>query len=120
MGQFAAQSVAVLLLRSQNTDPETFKVPCAPVTNLITIASFVILFVTSKNYYLWGDAPLLECSIALICSGIVVGTCFHCCCKESNPGQQLDQSYPGVVFTNAPEENGVALNEPLIEGDEQF
>jgi len=115
--QFAAQAVAVLLLRHKNTDPDTFKVPCAPVTNLITISCFLVLFGTTKNYYFHGDAPLLECSILLILSGVAIGTVFHYCCGSSSMEPVVEDSYPGVVFTQQAETN-VALQEPLMEDDE--
>eukprot|EP00656_Telonema_subtile_P050960 TRINITY_DN6735_c0_g1_i2.p1 TRINITY_DN6735_c0_g1~~TRINITY_DN6735_c0_g1_i2.p1 ORF type:complete len:260 (-),score=62.26 TRINITY_DN6735_c0_g1_i2:97-876(-) len=81
--QFAAQSIGVLLLRAQpprdaqdaQRRAHAFKVPFAPLTNVVTIVCFVTLFVTTQNYLISGQAPLLECSAGLIGAGCVVFVC---------------------------------------------
>ena len=53
----------------------------------------------------------------LILSGVAIGTVFHYCCGSSSMEPVVEDSYPGVVFTQQAETN-VALQEPLMEDDE--
>jgi len=62
--QFIAQAVAVIIYRFSHPEVERqFRVPLYPLPNLICILGFFFVFVTTDNWVVNGDAPLLELGV---------------------------------------------------------
>jgi len=73
--QFMAQSIGVWLLRSdehfgkQSIDA---RIPLFPLPNIIALIGFGFVFITSQNYLVSGDIPILELSVLVLIVGVII------------------------------------------------
>jgi len=71
--QFGAQAVGIILHRKHNPDYErAYKMPCYPLPVIIAIVFFAFVFVTTENYLIMGEVPLLELAIAYLLVGLAI------------------------------------------------
>mmetsp|Transcript_1838 Transcript_1838/g.2880 ORF Transcript_1838/g.2880 Transcript_1838/m.2880 type:complete len:574 (+) Transcript_1838:177-1898(+) len=71
--QFIAQAVSVILHRKHFPDAERpYKMPLYPLPVIICIVFFTFVFVTTENYIIMNQVPLLELAIAYLLVGLAV------------------------------------------------
>ena len=74
---------------------------------------FTTLFLTTKNHYWNGEAPLLECSIALIIGGLIAFVCWDSVFVSSTASEET--TVDSKVVTETTSNVGIEMQQPLIE-----
>lgn len=77
--QFIGQAVGLLVYRTRvmNTqdggdDEEAWKMPCFPLPAIVQLVVFSFIFLTSENYLISGDAPLLDLCFLFMIVGVIL------------------------------------------------